>query len=64
MRTVVVGASRALGRSITIGFARRGGRAPAAFLIGPDDAFITGSDLLIGGGVTASFFYYGELAPQ
>ena len=35
----------------------------AALLMGPDGAFITGSDFLIDGGVTASYFY-GELAPQ
>jgi len=35
----------------------------AALLMGPDGAFITGSDLLMDGGVTASYFY-GELAPQ
>ena len=34
-----------------------------AFLMGPDSAFITGSDVLMDGGVTASYFY-GELAPQ
>jgi NAD(P)-dependent dehydrogenase (short-subunit alcohol dehydrogenase family) len=34
-----------------------------AFLMGPDGAFITGSDFLIDGGVTASYFY-GELAPR
>ena len=34
-----------------------------ALLMGPDGAFITGSDFLMDGGVTASFFY-GELAPQ
>ena len=33
-----------------------------AFLMGPEGAFITGSDFLIDGGVTASYFY-GELAP-
>jgi hypothetical protein len=31
--------------------------------IGPDGAFITGSDFLMHGGVTASYFY-GELAPS
>jgi hypothetical protein len=40
------------GRSGTVG----------ALLIGPDGAFITGSDFLMDGGVTASYFY-GELAP-
>jgi len=35
----------------------------AALLMGPDGAFITGSDFLMDGGVTASFFF-GELAPQ
>jgi NAD(P)-dependent dehydrogenase (short-subunit alcohol dehydrogenase family) len=35
----------------------------AALLMGPDGGFITGSDILIDGGVTASYFY-GELAPQ
>lgn len=34
-----------------------------ALLMGPDGAFITGSDFLMDGGVTASFFY-GPLAPQ
>jgi len=34
----------------------------AALLMGPDGAFITGSDFLMDGGVTASYFY-GELAP-
>lgn len=31
--------------------------------MGPDGAFITGSDFLTDGGVTASYFY-GELAPE
>jgi NAD(P)-dependent dehydrogenase (short-subunit alcohol dehydrogenase family) len=35
----------------------------AALLMGPDGAFVNGSDFLIDGGVTASYFY-GELAPQ
>lgn len=35
----------------------------AALLMGPDGAFITGSDVLMDGGVTASYFY-GELAPK
>lgn len=35
----------------------------AALLLGPDGAFITGSDFLMDGGVTASYFY-GALAPQ
>jgi len=34
-----------------------------ALLMGPDGAFITGSDFLMDGGVTASY-WYGELAPQ
>jgi NAD(P)-dependent dehydrogenase (short-subunit alcohol dehydrogenase family) len=34
----------------------------AALLMGPDGAFITGSDFLIDGGATAAF-WYGELAP-
>jgi hypothetical protein len=37
--------------------------ALGAFLMGPDGAFITGSDFLIDGGVTASYFY-GDLKPQ
>ncbi len=36
--------------------------AVGALLMGPDGAFITGSDVLIDGGVTASYFF-GELAP-
>jgi len=35
----------------------------AALLMGADGAFITGSDFLMDGGVTASYFF-GELAPQ
>jgi NAD(P)-dependent dehydrogenase (short-subunit alcohol dehydrogenase family) len=35
----------------------------AALLMGPDGSFITGSDFLIDGGVTAAF-WYGELAPK
>lgn len=34
----------------------------AALIMGPDGAFITGSDFLVDGGVTASWFY-GPLAP-
>ena len=34
-----------------------------ALLMGPDGAFITCSDFLMDGGVTASYFY-GELAPS
>ncbi len=34
-----------------------------ALLMGPDGAFITGSDFLMDGGVTAAYFY-GELAPN
>ena len=34
-----------------------------ALLMGPDGAFITGSDFLMDGGVTASF-WFGELAPK
>jgi NAD(P)-dependent dehydrogenase (short-subunit alcohol dehydrogenase family) len=37
--------------------------AVGALLMGPGGAFITGSDFLMDGGVTASYFY-GELAPQ
>jgi NAD(P)-dependent dehydrogenase (short-subunit alcohol dehydrogenase family) len=36
--------------------------ALAAFLMGPEGAFITGSDILMDGGVTASYFF-GDLAP-
>jgi NAD(P)-dependent dehydrogenase (short-subunit alcohol dehydrogenase family) len=36
--------------------------ALGAFLMGPDGAFITGSDFLADGGVTSSYFY-GPLAP-
>jgi NAD(P)-dependent dehydrogenase (short-subunit alcohol dehydrogenase family) len=34
-----------------------------ALLMGPDGAFITGSDFLMDGGVTASY-WFGELAPK
>jgi NAD(P)-dependent dehydrogenase (short-subunit alcohol dehydrogenase family) len=35
----------------------------AALLMGPDGGFITGSDFLMDGGVTASY-WFGELAPK
>ena len=35
----------------------------AAPLMGPDGGFITGSDFLMDGGVTAAY-WYGDLAPQ
>jgi len=35
----------------------------AALLLGPDGGFITGSDFLMDGGVTAAY-WYGDLAPQ
>jgi NAD(P)-dependent dehydrogenase (short-subunit alcohol dehydrogenase family) len=35
----------------------------AALLMGPDGAFITGSDFLVDGGVTAAY-WFGELAPK
>ena len=37
-----------------------------ALLMGPDGGFITGSDFLMDGGVTAAYWYggYGELAAQ
>jgi hypothetical protein len=31
--------------------------------MGPDGAFVTGSDFLMDGGVTAAY-WFGELAPQ
>jgi NAD(P)-dependent dehydrogenase (short-subunit alcohol dehydrogenase family) len=34
-----------------------------AFLMSPEGAFITGSDFLIDGGVTAAYFY-GDLKPS
>lgn len=34
-----------------------------ALLMGPDGGFISGSDILMDGGVTASY-WFGELAPQ
>lgn len=34
-----------------------------ALLLGPDGGFITGSDFLMDGGVTAAY-WYGELAPK
>lgn len=37
--------------------------AVAALLMGPEGTFITGSDFLMDGGVTAAY-WYGELAPQ
>jgi NAD(P)-dependent dehydrogenase (short-subunit alcohol dehydrogenase family) len=37
--------------------------AVAALLMGPDGGFITGSDFLMDGGVTA-YYWCGELAPK
>jgi NAD(P)-dependent dehydrogenase (short-subunit alcohol dehydrogenase family) len=55
-------------RMIELSPAGRGGTPDevgtvGALLMGQDGAFITGSDFLMDGGVTASYFY-GELAPQ
>jgi len=55
-------------RMIELSPAGRGGTPDevgtvGALLMGPDGAFITGSDFLMDGGVTASYFY-GELAPS
>jgi len=54
-------------RMITISAAGRAGTPDevgslAALLMGPDGGFITGSDFLMDGGVTASY-WFGELAP-
>jgi NAD(P)-dependent dehydrogenase (short-subunit alcohol dehydrogenase family) len=55
-------------RMIELSPAGRGGTPDevgtvGALLLGADGAFITGSDFLMDGGVTAAYFY-GELAPQ
>jgi NAD(P)-dependent dehydrogenase (short-subunit alcohol dehydrogenase family) len=55
-------------RMIDLSPARRAGTPDevgtvGALLMGPDGAFITGSDFLLDGGVTASYFF-GELAPK
>jgi NAD(P)-dependent dehydrogenase (short-subunit alcohol dehydrogenase family) len=55
-------------RMIEVSPAGRGGTPDevgivGALLMGPDGAFITGSDFLMDGGVTAAY-WYGELAPK
>jgi NAD(P)-dependent dehydrogenase (short-subunit alcohol dehydrogenase family) len=55
-------------RMIELSPARRAGTPDevgvvGALLMGPDGAFITGSDFLMDGGVTASYFF-GDLAPR
>jgi len=55
-------------RMIAVSAAGRGGTPDevgtvAALLMGPDGTFITGSDFLMDGGVTAAY-WYGELAPK
>jgi NAD(P)-dependent dehydrogenase (short-subunit alcohol dehydrogenase family) len=55
-------------RTITLSAAGRAGtpdevETVGAFLLGPDSGFITGSDFLMDGGVTAAY-WYGELAPK
>jgi NAD(P)-dependent dehydrogenase (short-subunit alcohol dehydrogenase family) len=55
-------------RMIELSPARRAGTPDevgtvGSLLMGPDGAFITGSDFLMDGGVTASYFF-GELAPK
>lgn len=55
-------------RMIELSPAGRGGTpdevgAVGALLMGPDGSFITGSDFLMDGGVTATY-WYGELAPK
>lgn len=58
----------AYGRVIDLSVAGRAGTPDAvgtvgALLMGPDSGFITGSDFLMDGGVTAAY-WYGPLAPQ
>jgi NAD(P)-dependent dehydrogenase (short-subunit alcohol dehydrogenase family) len=55
-------------RMIELSSAGRGGipdevGAVAALIMGPEGTFITGSDFLMDGGVTAAY-WYGELAPK
>ncbi len=55
-------------RMIELSSAGRGGTpdevgAVAALIMGPEGTFITGSDFLMDGGVTAAY-WYGELAPK
>ena len=55
-------------RMIDLSAASRGGTpdevgSVAALLMGPEGTFITGSDFLMDGGVTAAY-WYGDLAPQ
>jgi NAD(P)-dependent dehydrogenase (short-subunit alcohol dehydrogenase family) len=55
-------------RMITLSAAGRAGTPDevgtvAALLMGPDGGFITGSDFLMDGGVTAAY-WYGALAPK
>jgi NAD(P)-dependent dehydrogenase (short-subunit alcohol dehydrogenase family) len=55
-------------RMIELSAAGRGGtpdevRAVGALLMGPEGTFITGSDFLMDGGVTAAY-WYGDLAPK
>jgi NAD(P)-dependent dehydrogenase (short-subunit alcohol dehydrogenase family) len=55
-------------RMIEVSAARRAGTPDevatvAALLMGSDGGFITASDFLMDGGVTAAY-WYGELAPQ
>jgi len=55
-------------RMIEVSAAGRGGTPDevgnvAALLMGPDGSFITGSDFLMDGGVTAAY-WFGELAPK
>jgi NAD(P)-dependent dehydrogenase (short-subunit alcohol dehydrogenase family) len=55
-------------RMIEVAPAKRAGTpdevgSVGALLMGPDGGFITGSDFLMDGGVTAAY-WYGELAPQ
>lgn len=55
-------------RTIEASAAGRGGTPDevgtvGALLMDPDGGFITGSDFLIDGGVTAAY-WYGELAPK
>jgi NAD(P)-dependent dehydrogenase (short-subunit alcohol dehydrogenase family) len=55
-------------RMIDISPAKRGGTPDevgtvGALLMGPDGGFITGSDFLMDGGVTAAY-WYGDLAPE
>lgn len=53
---IVTGGGRGIGQSIALAYAKAGAKA-CLYLTGPDNDFITGTNLVIDGGMTRKMIY-------